>query len=302
MAAEFKGKRAATEEAQKILRRQIEKGLSCLEGRRLSDERIHRARKQIKMARATLRLMRTGLSDKHYHAENRRLRDAAKPLSAARDAAVVRKTFQHIQARACVPGLREEALEIERMLAGEQSSAHRQVADRRGIPRSRRLLQKSRARASRWDLHKEGWSTIGAGLRLVYRRGRRILRAVRSKPSDTGFHEWRKQVKYLRHQIQLLRPTWPGRLNTLARELHTLSDQLGDDHDLVVLRTKLTAKGLPRAAKLARQARQAWLASLDSHRADLQRKALAMGMRIYEESPVLFCSRLRQHWREWRGA
>lgn len=185
------------------------------------------------------------------------------------------------------------------MLAAEQSSAHRQIAGSHGVPHSRRLLHEARARASRWHLGKDGWSTVGEGLRRVYRQGRKALQTVQAAPSDTAFHEWRKQVKYLRHQVQLFRPIWPGPLEALTQELHALSDYLGDDHDLVVLRSKLTASGSPLEST---SARQVLLANLDRERATLQRKALRVGARIYEEPPALFCSRLRQYWRAWRDA
>ena len=298
MTLEFKGKKSATKETRKILRRQIDKSLKCLDGRRISDGRIHRARKQIKMARATLRLLRDGLANKHYRAENRRLRDAAKPLGEARDAAVLRKAFEHIRSGAPSTRVRRDrALEMERMLANEQSRAHRQVAGGCGVPHARRLLHEARARTSRWDLGSKGWSTIGAGLRRIYRQGRKALHTVHTAPSDTAFHEWRKQVKYLRYQIQLLRPIWPGSLDALATELHTLSDYLGNDHDLVVLRSKLTANESPLTPELGRKV---LLATLDRERGVLQRKALKVGVRVFEERPVLFCSRLRQHWRDWR--
>lgn len=299
MTAEFKGKRAATKEARKILRRQIDKGLKGLESRRVSDDRIHRARKQIKMARATLRLLRDGLPSKEYRAENRRLRDAAKPLSEARDALVLKNAFEHILANTRGRGLRDDALEVERMLANDQLKAHRRVASRRGIPHSRRLLHKAHTRASGWHFGKEGWSIIGAGLRRIYRQGRDALKAVQTAPSDTGFHEWRKKVKYLRYQVQLLRPISPRPLAALAQELHRLSDSLGDDHDLVVLRSKLKVTGAPLKNK---HARQAILTKLAHERASLQRKALHAGVRIYAEPAALFCSRLRQHWRDWRHA
>jgi CHAD domain-containing protein len=299
MAAEFKGKRAATAEAQRILCRQIDKGLSCLAARRPSDGSIHRARKQIKMARATLRLLRSGLSVKQFRTENRRLRDAARPLSAARDAAVLRKIFQHLQPRRGGVHRLEEALEIERMLADEQVRVHRQVYGGQGIAHSRRLLRKARGQASRWDLNKGGWSTIGPGLRRVYRGGRKALQAICHAPSDAGFHEWRKQVKYLRDQIQLLRPVWPGSLDSLARQLHALADCLGDDHDLVVLRSKLTAKSSARSGK---STRQPMLKRLVRESSELRRKALERGIRIYEEPPPRFCARLRTYWHEWQGA
>ena len=266
----------------------IGEGLECLDGRRISDERIHRARKQIKKARATLRLLRPGLTNRQYRAANTRLRDAAKPLSAVRDADVLRKAFQHIQTGARGAGIRRGALETARMLANQQSRAHRQVAGRHGVPRSRRLLRDVLARTHRFRVAKKDESSIGAGVRIVYRQGRKSLKAANTTPSDTAFHEWRKQVKYLRYQVQLLRPIWPGPPDALTRELQVLGDYLGEDHDLVVLRAKLTARGSPlRGIPGCR----ALFAKLDRKRGVLRRKALQVGMRIYEQRPASFCSR-----------
>jgi CHAD domain-containing protein len=297
MASELKGKRAATREARKIFRRQLARSLEHLDGRHLCDESVHSARKQIKKARATLRLLRPRLSHKQYRAANTRLRDAARPLSAARDAAVLRKALQRIQTGRQNAGIRREVMEVERMLAREQSNAQHRLVSRDGVPHSRRLLKQVRARAARFHLGRHGWSTIGAGAGRVYRQGRKALQAVHCAPSDAAFHEWRKQVKYLRHQLELLRPIWPGALGTLTRKLESLGDQLGDDHDLVVLRAKLTAPDSPLQAGAASRA---LLGKLDREKAALRRKALGAGARIYQESPASFCCGLRQHWREWR--
>src|ERR1700760_4446527 len=96
MAAELRGRKAATKEARKILLRQIDKADAPLKAKQASDSKVHQARKQIKMARATLRMLRKGLSGKGYRAENKRLRNAAKPLSEARDATVLVATLDEL--------------------------------------------------------------------------------------------------------------------------------------------------------------------------------------------------------------
>ena len=52
----------------------------------ISDERAHDARKQLKQARAVLRLLRAELGDTVYRRENRVLRDASRTISPLRDA------------------------------------------------------------------------------------------------------------------------------------------------------------------------------------------------------------------------
>ena len=48
------------------------------------------------------------------------------------------------------------------------------------------------------------WPAVCRGLKQVYRQGYRAFDAARSEPSTEYLHEWRKQAKYLWHQVQLL--------------------------------------------------------------------------------------------------
>ena len=79
-----------------ILHRQIETALAELPLDRTTDEQIHRARKDMKAARATLRLLRPLLSKAAYQRENHALRDAARALSAARDDTVLVKSLEEL--------------------------------------------------------------------------------------------------------------------------------------------------------------------------------------------------------------
>ena len=56
------------------------------------------------------------------------------------------------------------------------------------------------------------------------------------KPEPTAFHEWRKHVKDLGYQMQILRNLWPPVFKRLKGELDTLGDLLGKEHDLTVMR------------------------------------------------------------------
>jgi CHAD domain-containing protein len=296
MAAHLKGKRSPTKETRKILVRQIEKALPSLQSRHASDEGIHNARKRIKMARATLRLLRKALSKSQYRAENRSLRDAARPLSDARDTVVLQKTFNDLLKKS--PGRAHAtcAARFDRTLARERTKSRRAIAGRNGLAQAERKLRDARSQAARWSVPGKGWAVIGAGLKKVYDQGYQALGAVQSSPSDASFHEWRKQAKYLRHQVALLRPVQPKRMDAMAKALHELSDYLGDDHDLAVLRGKLLAK----TSQAGDAACQLLCIEIDRRRATLQRQALRLGTRIYKEPARKFHSRLHRYWRDWR--
>ena len=61
-----------------LLHRQVQRAIAQLPQRQATDEQIHSARKHMKAARATLRLLRPMLSEAAYGRENRALRDAAR--------------------------------------------------------------------------------------------------------------------------------------------------------------------------------------------------------------------------------
>ena len=45
---------------------------------------------------------------------------------------------------------------------------------------------------------------IDRAVRRAYRKARKAGAAAEAKPDDANFHEWRKQVKYLFNQIEML--------------------------------------------------------------------------------------------------
>jgi CHAD domain-containing protein len=111
-------------------------------------------------------------------------------------------------------------------------------------------------------------------------------------------HEWRKQAKYLWHQLQVLQPIQPGQLTALADQAHTLANALGDDHDLAILAHKF----LEASDKFPDRATMHTLADLIANRrALLQEEAMALGHRLYAEKPRKFVDRLREYWRAWHG-
>lgn len=145
---------------------------------------VHKARKELKKARAALKL--AGLK-----AEEKLLRDAGRALAPKRDAEVLKKQL------AALPKLRKK-----------------------------RALKKSRARA-----------------------GRRRKEAL-AHPSNESFHDWRKAVKILGHQLELA----GGPKKEISR-LEKLGDVLGKDHDLVLLEKLLKRKHAELRAKAAKLAR-----------------------------------------------
>jgi CHAD domain-containing protein len=297
MAVALRRSESGTQGLRRIVREQIAKALEDLGGKRLSDEAVHSARKELKKARATLRLLRDALGDAVYRRENAALRDAARPLSEVRDAKVLLDTLDRV---VCRYGARARALPLDgfrQALYREYAAIRRRILERpNALKPQRDALRRIYERAASWPVGEHGWSVIGAGLTRVYRQGRKALAIAQANPSPENLHEWRKQVKYLWHQLQVLEPLRPGAIGKLADQAHKLGDYLGDHHDLSVLHTKVAdmADAFPDAGS-----RSALLDLIDQYRTRLQDKAFVLGRRLYKEKSGVFAARFGQYWRDW---
>jgi len=280
-----------------IVRKQIADAIEALTSRSPSDQVVHDARKELKRARATLRLLRDAMGDKAYRRENDALRDAARPLSLIRDRKVQLDTLNRLVARFRAAEELPPTEQLRRVLRRERALTRR-TAFRGPKPfkQSRAALQLIHHRARRWRTGSGGWEVLGAGLKRVYGKGRKALAAAQADRTPAKLHEWRKQTKYLWHELQLLEPLWPGMIGELADQAHKLSEYLGDDHDLSVLRDKVIELG----EALGKSECRALLRLLDAYRTELRDKAMVLGHRLYEETPADFEARFAQYWRDWR--
>ena len=248
------------------------------------DGAVHETRKAFKRLRALVRVARDALGDEAYRRENTIFRDAGRRLSSARDAAVTAQTLDDLTARYgdelgddAFAGLREK-------LATEATTASRALAnDRATIEEVHGTLEAARRRIGGWPLPDEGGlAMLEPGFERIYRRGRRALKAAREGPDTESLHELRKRAKDLWHAAQVLRPAAPKAMKRLARRAHALSDVVGEDHDLAVLR----AAARERQATLARGELALLEGLVARRRRCLQRTALAQGRRLYARKPA----------------
>lgn len=278
----------------KTAEKQLKKITEALSGQAGLDpeEATHDARKRTKKLRALLRLVRPELGNEVYRRENRALRDAARQLSAVRDAWVLVEALDEL----LTPG--NDAL-TEHSVAPLRASLvqeHRDLQAGQGendtLGRAASEYERVLARVSRWKLPNHGWDSLDDGLETVVRDGRQLMAKACSGGQAEDFHEWRKQVKYLRHQFELVRPAWPDVLEAMAGTASEIGDLLGTDHDLAVLRERVLDE-----AALSVETRRALLERIDKRRDECQREAIALGRRLYAEKPSALTNRLARLWK-----
>ncbi|HEX5011406.1 MAG TPA: CHAD domain-containing protein [Planctomycetota bacterium] len=262
------------------------------------DEAVHRVRKQLKKARAGLRLVRDAVGAGAYRRDNAALRDAARPLSAVRDARILLDVFDDLAQSAGPPVRREwEPLRVA-LIADHQRARERALRDQEHVRPLAAAVRTTRRRAKDWDVKGLGWAPVAEGLRRVYKAGRAAWRRSKARPTTAALHEWRKQAKYLRSQLELLEPLWPEVLSRLARRANDLADTLGEDHDLFLLHGRASRGRI----QLAAPARARLLKEIEERRHALQERALRAGEALYGERPWLFVDRLDACERVWRKA
>jgi CHAD domain-containing protein len=277
----------------RIARGQIDAAAERLRGDTAEelDVAVHEARKGFKRLRAAVRLARDGLGADAARRENAAYRDTARRLAAARDAQVMVDTLDDLCERYAGDIEGRPFAELRAALAAENDQARRRLEeDESGRREALGELERARARVAGWSLDGGGTEVLEPGLRRVYRRGRRGFRAARADPTTENLHEWRKRAKDLWHAAQIVQPAAPGRAKRLAGEAHRLSDLLGLDHDLAVLRTEALRRRRLWAADPAR--RELLCALIDRRRDELRREALELGAGLYRRKPRAFTARL----------
>ncbi len=298
MSFALKADESAAKGVKRLVRKQIGKAVEGLEGKSgtKQEEAVHDARKRFKKVRALLRLVRPELGEKVYRRENARFRDAARPLSEVRDARVMVEALDALAER-CDDG--ESFGPVRKALQARQRDTRRRVLKEAQAPAQIvEAAEEARRRVKDWDIGRKGWAALAGGLKRVYKAGRDAFDAALAGPSVENLHEWRKQVKYLWHQLQVLGPTWPGLMEELGNQAHQLADHLGDDHDLAVLRDLLAQEGAQWAAP---GTLMKLLDLIDVRRGELQHAAAQLGQRLYADRPKAFLNRLHSSWQAWRS-
>jgi len=140
-----------------------------------------------------------------------------------------------------------------------------------------------------------GWSVLGPGLKRVYRKGRESLGRAQNESSVENLHELRKQAKYLWNDLKILKPAAPRPLGGRIATLDRLGDALGDDHDRAVLRDYLGRH----CGQVSEQSARAVFSRIDRQRRALQRRALAIATRVYDDKPKAFAGLMHGYWRAW---
>jgi len=239
------------------------------------DEAVHAARKGCKRIRAGLRLLRKSLGSGAFRRENRKIRDAAKPLGAVRDALILRRMLRRLPVR---------SIALQHGLDSDYRREH-DVLERRGARTVLRQFVATRDRLVEFPAIESETASAIEGVKRVYKAGRKAFSRARSG-DEAALHEWRKQAKYLLNQLEMLKAIYGAGFRKLRRHTDRLAETLGEDHDLWVLTQKIRGYGIDEPSLMKR---------IDKRRRKLQTRAFRSGKHVYRHSAKHLQVRLRTH-------
>jgi CHAD domain-containing protein len=266
---------------------------------------VHESRKSIKRVRALLRMVCGELPDHIFEFENKSLRDTARLVAEIRMAQGVlnaASSIQDLYGEFLADGTFLEL--IQRLARRRDLTELKAVEDPNLIGRVVRSLERAYHRFGSWPTDPEAREVYGLGIRDsfdavrpglsgTYNAGRQgMVRAYRQSTPD-DFHEWRKRVKDMRHQMEFLAPLWPEVVVGTAMTLDRLGNILGDDNDMAELMKLLGDR--PDLCPNSRE-RSLFRALATQRRNELQVAAEILGRRVYAEKPDSLSSRFGEYW------
>ena len=245
------------------------------------DRAVHAVRKDLKRARAALRLLRQTIGNAQYRDANRRLRDAALPLRPLRDATALLDTLRKItkssgNERIEARRFREHLHKIRDLARGRCTRKSRRLEATR-IQLVNNTLQQMAVRAT---------APVSArrGISKTYKRGRKAFAKAERRTTVAVLHELRKQAKYLANELELASHVLQIDFKKQRHRAHKLAVVLGDDHDLAMLKEKLLEWCASQHSPGGRASQKTLGDRIDSARDKLQAKAHRHAKKLYGRS------------------
>jgi hypothetical protein len=253
---------------------------------------VHSARKCFKRLRSLLLLARPGMPEPVFNDLTTRVAIVGKGLAAARDAQALLDAVDKLELNT-EPGDGEGPIQSvrgwlhRRRRAAEENLKHNTASE--ALPR---LLELRPAFAG-LAVYPDDFTPVTKGLERAYRATRKTFKAAIDTGEAEELHEWRKGVQHHWRHMQLLAPCWPSELTARADAARSLSQLLGDDHDIAMLchlvSTPTMTFGSPEET-------DAFMKRCRRRHKALRKEAKIKGQRLFVEKPGPFASRIQAYW------
>jgi CHAD domain-containing protein len=243
-------------------------------------EAVHEYRKSIRRARALVDLLRPALGKTGADGLVLRLKEAFAKTGSLRDSAILLAALDFLGDPDSTTEALRHLLEVEqtdRAGPGETTELLKSGAsDLRGLPKVLDVVLPAG----------ESISELQGGLVRSQRRTRQALSKALEDYSEENFHRWRRRLKELRYQVELLASAGSQPLRAREKALARLAQDVGKVTDLFVLRQQVESRAaqLPGAAELSEKIRR--------RGEEAARALLSRGSELLAEPPREFADRV----------
>ena len=253
---------------------------------------VHSARKCLKRLRSLLLLARPGMPEPAFATLSERLAVIARGLAPARDAHALIDAVDKLD-RETGAGAGRGPIHSLRAWLEKRRHAAEQNLERSTASDAMRGLLELRPAFAGLAVYPDDFRSLADGLRRCYRATRKSSQRAFAIDRDEDLHEWRKGVQHHWRQMQLLAPCWPSELTARVEAARSLSQVLGDDHDISLLRrlvfTPTMTFGNPgETADFLKHCRRRQKA--------LRKEAGTQGERLFAERSRPFAERIEAYW------
>lgn len=291
MAYRFKFNERLEEGARRILEEQIARAKGALVAGVEGASAVHETRKCIKRSRSLLRLIRPGLGTSAFRSLDNLFRSIANELSASRDAEILTETLQKLAPYATA----EQALSIERLTAAlGQDRRPKKAAKSAATKRALAGLKAADHAVSQLAIRGDGFAALEKGLAAEMQKARQQFVKAYAGDNEEVFHDWRKAAQRHWRHMQLLVRSNPGEFEERIAVARALSQVLGENQDLAILREHIEAA--PKDG-LAPEDLECLGQLISSREQALREAAAPLGAKLFADRPTRFAKRACGLWR-----
>jgi len=253
---------------------------------------VHGARKCFKRLRSLLLLARPGMPEPVFANLTTRVASIGKGLAAARDAQALLDAVDELE-RNTEQGTGDVPIRSMRGWLQKRRQAAEQNLERSTASEAMHRLLDLRPAFMALAVYPDDFSPLARGLERCYRATRKSFKAAFKTDEANEVHEWRKGVQHHWRQMQLLTPCWPSELSARADAARSLSQILGDDHDVAMLIHLIST---PTMTFGSPEETTAFIKRCRKRHKALRKEAKVRGERLFVEKPGPFTARIHAYW------
>jgi len=237
-----------TGEVRRILADEVGKALAHLGmAREKPEQGLHKCRKRLKSVRALLRLVRSG-DETFCTTENECYKQVSALLAGPREATALIETIDRLAASFPEQSAGGGLDAVRDRLVMRQHEMHAGAGLDAAISAAAAACREGLGHIDRLSLPdqpEQAADILAEGARATLRRARKALDKAGSRGAADDFHDLRKAAKTHSMHLSLLGRLWPTPIKARRKAVDSLGEQLGELHDVFVMRALLDADGAP---------------------------------------------------------